>query len=78
MKAKERKFRVGNCVRIVSVPTGLSDAARIGTPEVFERARGKTFRVEGFDRYGHIELQVTKRDTIWIEPEFVALAESHA
>jgi hypothetical protein len=54
------------------------------TPGVFRRALGKTFRVEGIDDYGHLELVVAERrpspdryesSTIWIEPEFVILAK---
>ena len=75
MKGRRHKFRVGDLVRVVEIPTNLKDPAKIGTPKVFERAKGKTFRIEGFDPYGHIELVVTKRDTIWIEPEFVVRVE---
>src|SRR5258708_7563443 len=74
VKKLGRKFRVGDLVTVVEIPSDLTDAAGIGTPMVFKRARGKIFRVEGFGKYGHIELKVTKRDTIWIEPEFVAAA----
>jgi len=66
-----RKFRTGDFVKIVQIPDDLTDAVGIGTPEVFRRSLGKTFRIEGFDRYGHIELVVSRRDTIWIEPKFV-------
>jgi GNAT superfamily N-acetyltransferase len=65
------ELRVGDFVRIIQIPNGLTDAAGIGTPDVFKRALGKSFRIEGFDLYGHIELIVSRRDTIWIEPEFV-------
>jgi hypothetical protein len=58
-------------VKIVQIPKDLSDAAKIQTPKVFKQALGKTFRVKGFDQYGHIELNVTKKDTIWIEPDFL-------
>ena len=75
MKKGKHKFRAGDWVRIVSIPADLPDAAGIGTPEVFKRAKGKTFRIEGFNRYGFIELVVSKRGTIWIEPEFVVAAE---
>lgn len=66
-----RKFQIGDFVKIIQIPNDLTDAANIRTPDVFKRALGKTFRIEGFNRYGHIELVVTRRDTIWIEPEFV-------
>jgi hypothetical protein len=66
---------VGDYVKVVKMPANLSDPAGIGTPAVFKRAQGKTFRIEGFDLYGHIELVVSRRDTIWIEPEFVVYVE---
>ena len=71
-------------IRVVKVPPGLHDAAGIGTPEVFADAVGKTFRIEGFDEYGHLELFVRRSitaedrhpvDSIWIEPEFVEAAD---
>jgi hypothetical protein len=68
-------FRVGDWVRVVQIPSDLRDPAGISTPKVFERAKGRTFRIEGFDRYGNIELVVTKRHTIWIEPGFVVRVE---
>jgi len=72
---KRQAFKVGDFVTIKKIPTGLTDTAGINTPEVFKRALGKTFRVEGFDDYGHLKLEVTKLDTIWIEPEFVVRAK---
>jgi len=76
MKKGHRKFHVGDRVKIVKIPGNLSDHAGIGTPEVFERALGKIFRIEGFGPYGHVELIVSRRDTIWIEPEFVVPVEN--
>jgi hypothetical protein len=73
MKAKT--FKVGDRVRIQKIPSRLSDSAGIDTPGVFSRALGKTFRVAGIAEEGHLELEVTKHDTIWIEPEFVARVE---
>jgi len=72
---KQRPFRIGDSVTVKRIPAGLTDTAGIGTPGVFKRALGKTFRVAGIAEHGHLELEVTRRDTIWIEPEFVALAE---
>lgn len=80
---KTPHFKVGDQVTISRLPPNLDDRAELGTPGVFQRALGKTFRVEGFDDYGHLELVVAERkptqdtyesDTIWIEPEFVTLA----
>ena len=69
--AKPHEFRVGDTVKVVGIPPNLHDAAGIGTPDVFRKAVGKTFRVEALGEYGHLELIISGSDTIWIEPEFV-------
>ena len=75
------RFEVGDLVRVEKTPPDLHDNA-IGTPTVFEQALGKTFRVQGFNALGHLELVVAEHhpspdsyqsDTIWIEPHFVSL-----
>jgi plasmid replication initiation protein len=66
-----RMFQIGDRVKVIAIPPDLHDAARIGTLEVFQRALGRTFRVEGIGEHGHLELVVSRADTIWIEPEFV-------
>ena len=80
---KTPQFKIGDRVTVTTLPPILDDRAEMDTPGVFRRALGKTFRVEGFDRYGHLELVVAERkprpdayesDTIFIEPEFVTLA----
>jgi hypothetical protein len=80
MVTPNSRFKVGDFVRVVKIPSDLRDTARLGTPRVFEQAVRKTFRVEGFNEIGHLELVVAERqpsqdtyqsDTIWIEPEFV-------
>ena len=78
---RPREIQRGDVVRVVRIPPDLNDRAGIGTPQVFESAVGKTFRVEGIGQYGHLELIVSEStadhnyssDTIWIEPEFVEL-----
>lgn len=79
---KTPQFKIGDRVTVTKLPPDLHDRAEIDTPGVFRRALGKTFRIEGFDDRGHLELVVAERrpspdkyesDTIWIEPEFVAL-----
>jgi hypothetical protein len=80
---KSLQFKIGDRVTVRKLPSALDDPAQIDTPGVFRRALGKTFRVEGIDDHGHLELIVAERrpspdkyesDTIWIEPQFVALA----
>jgi hypothetical protein len=77
---KLHQFRVGDLVKVIQVPPDLSDAAGIGTPELFQQVLGKTLRIDGFGRHGHLELNVLDdgsqapdycHHTIWIEPEFV-------
>lgn len=79
---RAEKFEVGDLVRVEGLPSDLGDIAGIGTPQVFEQALGKTFRVQGFNVLGHLELVVAEQhpsahtyqsDTIWIEPKFVSL-----
>ena len=86
MKPRDSQFKVGDLIRVVRIPADLHDAAGIGTPEVFQRALGKTFRIEGLDDHGHLELVVAEHkaseathtsDTIWIEPEFVEKVSEH-
>ena len=73
-------FKVGDRVKIERMPPDLTGSAGMDAPGVFKRALGRTFRIEGFDEHGHLELVVAERrpspnkyesDTIWIEPEFV-------
>jgi hypothetical protein len=80
VKPSASSFKVSDLIRVVRIPSDLHDAAGIGTPEVFPKALGNTFRIEGFDEHGHLEQVVAERktseetytsDTIWIEPEFV-------
>ncbi len=71
MGKKTKTFKIGDHVRIEIIPPNLTDAADIDTPKVFKQSLGKTFRIAGIDKYGFLELEVTKKDTIWIEPDFV-------
>ncbi|HYY36074.1 MAG TPA: hypothetical protein VE867_06850 [Candidatus Binatia bacterium] len=77
---KPHDIRAGDMVRVIAIPPDLDDRARIDTPQMFQSALGKTFRVEGISEHGHLELVVAERtpsadtyesDTIWIEAEFV-------
>jgi hypothetical protein len=68
---KPRAFKRGDLVTVIRIPPGLKDVEDLQTKRVFRNALGKTYRVEGIGEFGHLELVVTKRDTIWIEPQFV-------
>ena len=77
---KPHTFKIGDMVTVTQIPPDLHDAAAISTPELFACVLGKTLRIDGFGRYGHLELNVLDdgsqapdycHHTIWIEPEFV-------
>ena len=80
---RKRAYKIGDVVRVTQLPPDIRTLPK-ESRAAFRYAVGKTFRVEGFGRYGHLELVVHERrpsrdryesDTIWIEPEFVVLAE---
>ena len=75
---KPRAFKRGDLVTVIRIPSGLKNDEELQTKKVFHRALGKTYRVESVGEFGHLELNVTKRDTIWIEPEFVVHASGAA
>jgi hypothetical protein len=45
-------------VAVLEVPTELRAGEEMGTFEVFRQSVGRTFRIEGIDDYGHLELVV--------------------
>jgi hypothetical protein len=73
-------FKVGNKVRVLRVPPSVEEQMPEETRPIFLHCVGRVLRVDGFGKYGHLELNV-KDDgsqspdycdhTIWIEPEFV-------
>ena len=78
---KKRKFRVGDRVRLNTLPPNIETMPH-ETQQVFKLSIGKVFKVEGFGRYGHVELQVGPEidamvsgfmNTIWVEPECLEL-----
>ncbi len=79
-----KKYTIGDLVTIVRIPPALPDDTEMKTKRVFEICIGKTYTIQAFDEYGHIELAVGKdvdhiiggfMNTIWIEPEFVVSAK---
>jgi hypothetical protein len=34
---------------------------------------GKVYTVRGFDKYGNVELEPKRLNTVWVEPEFLKL-----
>jgi hypothetical protein len=68
--AAGRDLRVGDWVRIVSVPGSVAKMPR-RSKRVFSTAVGKTFQIEAFNDLGCAELDLHGKvgpDTIWIEP----------
>jgi hypothetical protein len=72
-----RPIRRGDWVRLVEIPRAVVTMGPPETRRVFRLARGKTFRVEGFGRHGHAELDVGRKvrrlETIWVEPDCLRL-----
>ena len=73
---------VGRRVRVVSLPPldGLAPESQAA----MRYALGRTFKVEGIGRYGHLELVLGPEadgqlggfmNTVWLEPEHAVLAE---
>lgn len=73
---RKTNFRVGDKVRVVGIPKitfapGVKD--EMGTEKLFKSMLGRVYTVRGFDKYGHIELEPKRLNTVWIEPEFLKL-----
>jgi AraC-like DNA-binding protein len=69
-----RKLRKGDWARLIALPSDLNKSPA-HVRRVFRRALGLTFRVDGFGRYGHVELDLTKKvahlEFIWVEPNLL-------
>ena len=70
------KFRTGDKVQVVGIPPlkfapGVKD--QLGTKKLFKRMVGKVYTIRGFGKYGHVELEPTRLDSVWIEPEYLKL-----
>ena len=68
--AAGRGLRVGDWVRVVSVPSSVVTMPR-RSKRVFSGAVGKTFQIEAFNEVGFAELDLHGKvgpNTIWIEP----------
>ena len=55
----------------VTYPPGIKD--ELVTERLFKSMIGKVYTVRGFDKYGNVELQPKRSDTVWVEPEFLRL-----
>jgi hypothetical protein len=72
----KKKFRVGDKVKVfgmspVTFPPGVKD--ELGTEKLFKSMLGKVYTVRGFDKYGNVELEPKRLNTVWVEPEFLKL-----
>lgn len=72
-------IQAGDRVRLIAVPRELAGVPE-ETQKLFELCVGKEFTVEGFDSYGHAELEVGTlidkvvggiENTIWVETEYL-------
>jgi hypothetical protein len=75
------KFRVGEKVKVVGMsPVTFAPGGKdeLGTEKLFKSMLGKVYTVRGFDRYGHVELQPKRLNTVWVEPEFLKLRAGKA
>lgn len=72
----KRTFQIGDKVGVIGIPKityapGVKD--ELGTEKLFKSMLGKVYTVRGFDRYGYIELQPRRWNSVWIEPELLKL-----
>ena len=69
-----RALEIGDWVRVVAVPPEV-DGAPPKTQAAFARALGLTFRVESFNPFGLVELDLTNKvawgESIWVEPPYL-------
>jgi hypothetical protein len=89
-----QKFKLGDRVRILDIAADLTEtnydlksaeAREMRTAELFRFCVGRVFTVQGFDRYGNVELPVGdslgvrkkfgRWHSIWCEPGFLKLAD---
>ena len=71
-----KRFRIGDKVKVVGMspvkfPPGVKD--ELGTEKLFKSMLGKVYTVRGFDKYGNVELEPKRLNTVWVEPEFLKL-----
>jgi len=73
---QKTKFRVGDKVKVVGMskvtfPPGVKDELR--NEKLFKSMLGRVYTVRGFDKYGNVELEPQRLNTVWVEPEFLKL-----
>ena len=55
----------------VTFPPRVKD--ELGTEKLFKNMLGKVYTVRGFDKYGNVELEPKRLNTVWVEPEYLNL-----
>jgi len=70
------KFAIGDKVKVIGMAPityapGVKD--ELGTEKLFKSILGRVYTVRGFDKYGNVELEPKRFNTVWIEPEFLKL-----
>jgi hypothetical protein len=77
--------KVGDTVKLISIPAGLSDDEEMQTRSLFEKCLGKSFRiidletVEGLPyqliklNVGHVLGKSEYLESIWVEPEHLQI-----
>jgi len=71
-----RKFRVGDKVKVVGMsPVTFAPGVKdeLGTEKLFKSMVRKVYTVQGFDRYGYVELHPKRLNSVWVEPESLKL-----
>jgi len=68
-----RKLKIGDCVRVVDIPSGFKDPnydlkdaehREMRTAEIFRFCLGREFAIQAFNRYGYAELSVDKDPSV--------------
>jgi len=68
--------KLGSRVRLIGVPDGLEDYPDLPTKSIFAKCVGHDFIVQGFNKVGMAELEITSvtgkvGETIWVEKRFL-------
>jgi hypothetical protein len=70
------KFRVGDKVKVIGMsPVKFAPGVKdeMGTEKLFKSMLGRVYTVQGFDKYGNVELEPKRLNTVWVEPEYLEL-----
>lgn len=71
-----KKFRIGDKVKVVGMsPVKFAPGVKdeLGTEKLFKSMIGRVYTVRGFDKYGNVELEPKRLNTVWVEPGFLKL-----